>query len=29
LYAPTSTPDFDAVIFKTEAHRMQRSAGLK
>jgi len=29
LYAPKSTPEFDAVTFKTEAHRMQRSAGLK
>lgn len=29
LYAPESTLDFNAVIFNTEAHPMQRSLGLK
>jgi mannosidase alpha-like ER degradation enhancer 2 len=29
LYAPESTLEFDSVIFNTEAHPMQRSAGLK
>jgi ER degradation enhancer, mannosidase alpha-like 2 len=29
LYAPESTLPFDSVIFNTEAHPMQRSAGLK